>query len=76
MCNCLFFKSSTTQNDEEKSGTIKDSSTDEYEDEEMPIPWNKRPWGETGRMWGEFGRPWGQIKRPWGQYPFGWGDAS
>ena len=51
-----------------------------YEEEDLPveyemdddglIPWNERPWGETGRIWGDFGRPWGVITRPWGQYPF------
>ena len=39
-------------------------------DDDGLIPWNERPWGETGRNWGDFGRAWGEIKRPWGQYPF------
>ena len=44
-------------------------------DDDGLIPWNERPWGETGRTWGEtgrnwgdFGRLWGENKRPWGQY--------
>ena len=54
------------------------SPSDEEEEEEEEhirdddglIPWNERPWGETGRNWGDFGRAWGERKLPWGQYPF------
>ena len=73
LSNSLLCKSSISKRDGDKSSAIEDLPTEEYDDEDSVIPWNKRPWGETGRVWGDFGRPWGLIKRPWGQYPFGWG---
>ena len=74
---------SNTANDDAKSTSrLSISSWNEQEttsegeldelvrDDEGLMPWNARPWGETGRNWGDFCRAWGEIKRPWGQYAF------
>ena len=58
----LSWDSDQISNEEEEEELIRD--------DDGLIPWNARPWGETGRNWGDFGRAWGEIKRPWGQYAF------